>query len=53
MKIPNFKRDLSNFSMYLREVPKEMWLEAKKIADENIMKTKLFWDKYEPIIKQS
>lgn len=52
-KIPNFKRDLSNFSMYLREVPEEMWLEAKKIADENIMKTKLFWDKYEPIIKQS
>jgi hypothetical protein len=50
--IPNFKRDINDFSVFLREVPENMWKEAKKIADENIIKTKLFWDKYESIIKQ-
>lgn len=49
---PNFDIDMHNFSVYLREVPKGMWEEAKKIADENIMKTKIFWDKYEPIINK-
>lgn len=49
--IPNFKNDLSTFSLFLREVPEAMWKDAKKIADENIIKTKLFWDKYEPLIK--
>jgi hypothetical protein len=49
--VPNFREDWGNFNVFLREVPEEMWLTAKKIADENIMKTKKFWDKYESLIR--
>lgn len=52
-EIPDFIEELSNFKMFLREAPEGMFEEAKKIADENIMKTKQFWDKYENKIQNS
>lgn len=45
--VPNFQRDRHDFGVFLREVPEQMWLDAKAIADENIMKTYKFWDKYQ------
>ena len=47
---PLSDRSLSNFRMFLREAPEGMFEEAEKIAKENILKTKEFWKKYQPII---
>lgn len=49
---PNFERDRNDFSVFLREAPKGMWEEAKKIADQNLKDTVLFWDKYQPIVNK-
>ena len=49
---PNLIRDINDFSVFLREAPEGMWKEAKKIADQNLIDTKKFWDKYEPKIKE-
>jgi hypothetical protein len=49
---PNFIRDRSNFSVFLREAPEGMWEEAKRIADQNLRETEMFWNKYQPIINK-
>ncbi len=51
--IPDHDNAISNFKFLLREAPQGMWEDAKKIADENIMSTKKFWDKYESKVKNS
>lgn len=51
-RIPFYDRDLDEFKIGLREVPEEVYLEAKKIAEDNVLKTKLFWDKYGPGIRK-
>jgi len=49
---PNFERDRNSFSVFLREAPKGMWEEAKKIADQNLKETELFWNKYQPVVNK-
>jgi hypothetical protein len=49
---PNFIRDRGNFSVFLREAPKGMWEEAKRIADLNLKETEMFWDTYQPIVNK-
>ena len=49
---PNFIRDRDNFSTFLREAPEGMWEEAKRIADQNLIDTKKFWDIYEPKVRE-
>lgn len=49
--IPNFGRDRNDFSVFLREAPEGMWEEAKRIADQNLVETTKFWDKYESKIR--
>jgi phenolic acid decarboxylase len=49
---PNFERDKSDFSVFLREAPEGMWEEAKRIADQNLKETELFWSKYQPIVNK-
>jgi hypothetical protein len=49
---PNFERDKHDFSVCLREVPKGMWEEAKRIADQNLKETEMFWEKYQPVVNK-
>jgi hypothetical protein len=49
---PNFNVERNNFSVFLREAPEGMWEEAKRIADQNLKETELFWNKYQPIVNK-
>lgn len=44
---PLFDDSLLDFQVGLREAPEGMWEAAKKIADQNIIQTKEFWDEFE------
>ena len=50
--IPDFEIEKDNYSTFLREAPEGMWEEAKRIADQNLIQTELFWSKYQPIINK-
>lgn len=45
---PNYDRALQGFTLFSQLAPKGMWERAKEIADEHFMKTKLFWEEFEP-----
>lgn len=48
----NLQRDISNFKEFLREAPIGMWEAAVEIANDNIEKTKLFWEKFQPKVRE-
>jgi hypothetical protein len=51
-RIPFYDKELEDFKWGLREVPEEVYLEAKSIAEDNILKTKSFWDKHSTMIRK-
>ena len=51
--IPDLDSSLLNFQMGLKECSEEMFNAAVEIAEDNVKKTKEFWETWQPIIKKS
>jgi hypothetical protein len=51
--VPDFDSSLLNFQMGLKECSEEMLNAAIEIAEDNVRKTKEFWETWQPIIKKS
>lgn len=45
---PNSSRVIEKFLVSTQIAPEGMWEKAKEIADDNFMKTKLFWEEFNP-----
>lgn len=50
---PNSSRALDKFLLFTHIAPEGMWESAKAIADDNFIKTKLFWEKFESELKNT
>lgn len=50
---PNYEAALMNFTMFLHEVPVQIYDEAKAIHDDNVQKTINFWEKNKSTIENS
>lgn len=48
---PNYDRALDRFTLFTQLAPEGMWEAAKSIADDNLVKTKNFWEVFEPKCK--
>lgn len=49
---PSYDRALDRLLSFTQIAPEGMWEAAKAVADDNLLKTKAFWDEFEPKCKE-